>query len=164
MKKWHLAASLIVAFLVTLGATSVSISNAANLSAEKNYKPDDGFKNLKVLPKDISDDELDSVMHEFSISLGVHCNFCHARKEDTTKKGLDFASDKKDEKNIAREMFKMTAYLNSNYFNWNHSTKPDTIHFIVCYTCHRGTHEPDAKVFLKQIDSIEVAHSKNHPK
>jgi hypothetical protein len=157
MKKWHIGAVLAIAILVTLGAST------NNTSVTKS-KPDEGFKNLKVLPKNITDDQLDSVMSEFSISLGVRCNFCHARKADTTKRGLDFASDKKDEKNIARNMYKMTAYLNANYFNWNNSNRPDTIHYVVCYTCHRGGHEPDAKVFLKQIDSIEQMHRKMHPK
>jgi hypothetical protein len=45
--------------------------------------------------------------------------------------------------------------LNSNYFNWNNSTRPDTIHEVVCYTCHRGSHEVDADAFLGKIDSIE---------
>ncbi|HTA27936.1 MAG TPA: c-type cytochrome [Bacteroidia bacterium] len=155
MKKWHLGAILAIAFLVTLGATT-------NSAWGSNSKPEDeGFKNLKVLPKNTTEEQLDSVMGEFSISLGVRCGFCHARKADTTKKGLDFASDKKDEKNIARNMYKMTAYLNANYFNWNNSTRPDTIHYVVCYTCHRGTHTPDAKVFLTKIDSIEQAFRKN---
>jgi hypothetical protein len=156
MKKWHLGAVLAIAFIVTLGASSNSISDTTQ-------KPDDGFKNLKVLPKDITNDALDSVMSNFSVSLGVHCNYCHARKADTTKKGLDFASDAKEQKEIARNMYKMTAYLNENYFNWNHSKRPDTIHYVVCYTCHRGTHTPDAKVFLSKIDSIEQAFHKNRP-
>lgn len=156
MKKWHLGAILAVALIVTLGAS-------ADYTSGRGLKPDEGFKNLKVLPPTIGHDALDSVMSEFSISLGVHCNFCHARKADTTKRGLDFPSDKKDEKNIARNMYKMTAYLNANYFNWNNSTRPDTIHFVVCYTCHRGSHEPDAKVFLSRIDSIEQSFQKNRP-
>lgn len=154
MKKWHLGAILAIALIVTLGATS-------DYTSDSNFKPGKGFKNLKVLPKDISDDALDSVMDEFSISLGVHCNFCHARKADTTLRGLDFPSDKKEQKNIARNMYKMTAYLNATYFNWKNSTRPDTIHYIVCYTCHRGAHTPDAKVFLSRIDSIEQAFQKN---
>jgi hypothetical protein len=156
MKKWHLGAILAIALFITMGASADYTSNA---------KPDDddGFKNLKVLPKNISEKHLDSVMGEFSISLGVRCGFCHARKADTTKRGLDFASDKKDEKNIARNMYKMTAYLNATYFNWNNSTRPDTIHYVVCYTCHRGAHEPDAKLFLSKIDSIEQAFHKNRP-
>ncbi len=154
MKKWHIGAVLAVAILVTLGASS-------NSSITIKSNPDEGFTNLKVLPKNISDKQLDSVMGNFSISLGVRCNFCHARKADSTKRGLDFASDNKDEKNIARNMYKMTAYLNANYFNWNNSTRPDTIHYVVCYTCHRGNHEVDAKVFLNRIDSVEKAFHKN---
>lgn len=156
MKKWHLSAILTVAILVALGASS-------DYKSDSNSKPGEGFKNLKVLPKNISDDALDSVMSGWSISLGVHCNFCHARKADSTKRGLDFPSDKKEEKEAARNMYKMTAYLNSTFFNWKNSTRPDTIHYVVCYTCHRGTHEPDAKVFLSRIDSIERAFRKNRP-
>jgi hypothetical protein len=156
MKKWHLGAILSIALIITLGASAEYTSN-------KGSKLDEGFKNLKVLPKNISDKSLDSTMSAWSISLGVHCNFCHARKADTTQRGLDFPSDKKEEKEAARNMYKMTAYLNVNYFNWNNSTRPDTIHYVVCYTCHRGTHEPDAKVFLSRIDSIEQIFRKNRP-
>src|SRR5436190_2131511 len=74
----------------------------------------EGFKNLKILPKDISQKSLDSVMHNFSISLGVRCNHCHEQTTDSTGKHMDFASDKKDEKLRAREMFEMTTYINKN--------------------------------------------------
>ena len=43
------------------------------------------FKNLKILPKDISEHDLDSVMHHFTASLGVKCNFCHVRNEEAKK-------------------------------------------------------------------------------
>ncbi len=79
--------------------------------------------------------------------------FCHAANKDSTIKRMDFASDAKEEKGTARSMMEMTTYLNTHYFNPDHSTKPDTIHEVVCYTCHRGTHEPDAKAFLSLIDS-----------
>jgi hypothetical protein len=93
MKKWHLGAVLAIALIITLGAT-------ADYTKGSIAKPDDddGYKNLKVLPKNIKDKQLDSVMHSWSISLGVHCNFCHARNADTTKRGLDFPSDKKKKK------------------------------------------------------------------
>ncbi len=156
MKKWYFLAILAVATIATLGAFSNPSAN--------DKKQGGGYTNLKILPKDISDEALHSIMREFSISLGVRCGFCHARYTDTTKRGLDFASDAKDEKNIARKMYQMTAYLNANYFNWNKSTRPDTIHYVVCYTCHRGTHEPDAKVFLARIDSIAAAAQKNRGK
>jgi hypothetical protein len=154
MKKWHIGAILSVAIIITLRASS-------DYTSGLKPKPEDGFKNLTVLPKNINDHALDSIMGEFSISLGVRCGFCHARNADTTKRGLDFASDKKEEKEAARNMYKMTAYLNTTFFNWNNSTRPDTIHAVVCYTCHRGSNEVDADVFLSRIDSIEKAFRKN---
>ena len=149
MKKWKIALALIGAMYIGISATW--------------YKPapdDDGWKNLQVLPKDISEKKLDSIMKEYSISLGVRCGFCHARNADTTNKHLDFASDAKDEKKAARHMMKMTAYLNENYFNWMNSTKPDTIHSVICYTCHRGSNEVDSKDFLSQIAKIAAEKKK----
>lgn len=75
---------------------------------------DPEFKNLQILPKDISEHDLDSVMHHFSQSLGVKCNFCHVRNEDAKK--MDFPSDEKPEKNIARKMMLMAIDINKNYF------------------------------------------------
>ena len=72
------------------------------------------FKNLQILPKDISDHDLDSFMHHFSASLGVRCNFCHVRNE--AAKQMDFASDEKPEKNIARKMMLMSIDINKSYF------------------------------------------------
>lgn len=76
------------------------------------YEPH--FKNLQILPKDISDHDLDSVMHHFSVSLGVRCNFCHV--VDTAARRMDAASDAKPEKNIARKMMLMAIDINKNYF------------------------------------------------
>src|SRR5271155_5111535 len=76
-------------------------------------------RNLKVLPKDISHDDLDKVMDTWKAALGVHCNFCHAPSADSTSHHLDFASDAKPEKNIARHMFTMAAKINRKYFNFD---------------------------------------------
>ena len=59
-------------------------------------------KNLKVLPKDTSPDQLMKIMHGYTQALGVHCNFCHVVNEAT--RTPDFASDAKPEKNTARTM------------------------------------------------------------
>jgi hypothetical protein len=125
---------------------------------------DEKFKNLKVLPKDITDDQLDSVMDHFKVSLGVKCGFCHAMAADSSvKRHLDFASDAKPEKSRAREMLQMTAYLNTTYFNPDHSTKPDTIHTVMCFTCHRGIKEPEAKLLFPQLDSLmQLQHVKKN--
>jgi hypothetical protein len=102
-------------------------------------------KNLKVLPKDISDDDLDKVMDGFKAALGVKCNFCHAPLKDTTSHHLDFASDEKPEKNIARHMMRMTAKINKKYFSFNKNEQGETIPAVSCITCHRGNPHPEAK-------------------
>ncbi len=72
------------------------------------------YMNLQILPEDISKHDLDSVMHHFSQSLGVKCNFCHVWNNDSKK--MDFATDEKPEKKIARKMMLMAIDLNKNYF------------------------------------------------
>ena len=54
------------------------------------------WKNLKVLPQNISEDSLKGLMRGYNAALGVKCNFCHAENPDTKK--MDFASDAKKEK------------------------------------------------------------------
>ncbi len=102
------------------------------------------YKNLKILPKDISKEGLDSVMHNFNSSLGVRCGFCHVRNEE--KKSMDFASDDKPEKLIARKMMLMTYAINKNYFPAEKGATKEqaSIQTITCYTCHKGQEIPAA--------------------
>ena len=93
------------------------------------------FKNLKVLPKDISHERLEGIMHGFNKALGVKCNFCHARGEDNK---MDFASDKKGEKEIARSMMRMTVKINKKFFHVRKPAIGDSISVVSCYTCHHG--------------------------
>src|SRR5579862_3104060 len=80
----------------------------------KNKPADEPYKNLQVLPKDISPNDMKKIMvGEFEDALGVSCGFCHAKKDSTE---LDYASDAKPEKQIARQMLKMTLKLNQDYF------------------------------------------------
>jgi hypothetical protein len=100
------------------------------------------FKNLKVLPKNISHEDLDKVMDAFKEALGVKCNFCHAASKDSNSHRLDFASDEKPEKNIARKMYKMTAKINKKYFNYNRNEEGEPIPTVECMTCHHGKEHP----------------------
>ncbi len=113
------------------------------IAAHTPEKKQEGFKNLKILPKDISKDSLDHVMHFFTKSLGVHCDFCHAKSKDPNQRWPDFASDDKPEKEIARKMMLMSGEINAKYFNWMNSTQPDTIRNVTCVTCHHGTPHPE---------------------
>ncbi|MGY4385152.1 cytochrome c2 [Pedobacter sp. UYP24] len=98
------------------------------------------FKNLKILPKNISKDDLDKVMDGFKLGLGVKCNHCHTPMKDNPKK-MDFASDEKKEKEIARGMMRMTAKINKKYFH-NMKTEDGKLIAISCISCHNGKTEP----------------------
>jgi len=113
------------------------------IAAHTPEKKQEGFKNLKILPKDISKDSLDHVMHFFTKSLGVHCDFCHAKSKDPNQRWPDFASEDKPEKEITRKMMLMSGEINAKYFNWMNSTQPDTIRNVTCVTCHHGTPHPE---------------------
>jgi len=103
------------------------------------------YKNLKVLPKSITHEQLGKVMGTWSHSLGVHCNFCHVRNDSTKK--MDFPSDAKPEKEMARHMFKMMNKINKKYFDFKDDTASTAMATgISCYTCHRGNSHPEVKL------------------
>lgn len=101
------------------------------------------YKNLKVLPKNTTKEEMDSLMHHFARSLGQKCGYCHVFNEEQKK--MDFAADGKKEKAKAREMWQMTAKLNKKYFEINDSKRLDANLEVTCYTCHRGSKLPETK-------------------
>lgn len=92
------------------------------------------YKNLKILPRYISEKAMDSIMNHYSVSLGVTCNYCHVH--DEKKDTWDMASDAKGEKLISRRMMLMTNGINGQYFPPEKGAKP--VQTITCYTCHKG--------------------------
>lgn len=129
--------SLILLFVVAIGL----MLSAFMPQQPEPQQPHPEFKaqNLKVLPKNITKDEIDEVMDGFKVALGVKCGFCHASRADDPKK-LDFASDEKPEKLMARKMMKMTAKINKKYF---HEPGMDgAMLAISCNTCHNGKEKP----------------------
>jgi len=95
-------------------------------------------KNLKVLPKDWSREQVVAVMQNFTAALGVGCNFCHVINQGQPP---DFASDDKKEKDMARAMMKIATDLNANLPKALGMEPKDTTR-IGCITCHRGVPEP----------------------
>ena len=106
--------------------------------------PPTRHKNLQVLPKDISDQKLDSIMESYNVALGINCDFCHASVQGFPD-SLDFASDGKHMKEEARDMMRMTIHINQTYFHFNKSDKPEDIKVVQCKTCHRGEAYPEVK-------------------
>ncbi|MGC4037833.1 MAG: c-type cytochrome [Chitinophagaceae bacterium] len=108
-------------------------------------KPENNYKNLKVLPKDISHEELGKVMHDFNNALGVKCNFCHAEPKQG-EQYPDFASDEKPEKSVARSMIKMTNRINKKFFHGKSKIgDPNALVAVNCATCHHGSPHPEAE-------------------
>ncbi len=127
---------------ITVGLLSImGLSIAASMPDDKTPPK---LVNLKVFPKNVPYEVLDHAMDVWAESLGVHCSFCHARNTETNK--MDFASDAKPEKEIARKMFKMTGQINKKYFK----AGKDSLGMIMqtsvsCNTCHNGKAHPEVK-------------------
>jgi len=129
---------LSVVLLLTLPVTIVAATNNSKTLVAPQYT------NLKVLPKNISSKELQKIMiDDFEDALGVSCNFCHAA--DTTTGKLDYASDAKPEKEIARQMMRTTLGINKRYFGIKHPEMGSAGLTVTCNTCHNGVPFPEAK-------------------
>ena len=112
-----------------------------------------GFRNLQVLPRDISREQLLTIMRTFTRSLGVKCNHCHVVTATTPKEELDFPSDAKEEKRVARVMIQMTRQINGEWLERveqaeGHEEEAEAAAApaqmrVGCWTCHRGQPEPE---------------------
>lgn len=97
------------------------------------------FTNLQVLPKTITRAELSTVMRGIATELGVGCNHCHVGPPDL--RGMNFATDEKRTKQVARTMLAMTRAINQQYV----STIPagtEPRQPVQCITCHRRASKP----------------------
>ncbi len=120
--------------IVLLFIVIVASSFAVTSSDEPRYR------NVKVLPKNIQKQQMDSVMRHFTVALGVKCNHCHVFNQE--QKAMDFASDANEHKGVARQMIKMTNKLNSKYFDVKAGKDLSAKLEVTCYTCHNGKTDP----------------------
>lgn len=124
-----------------LAAASAAFLAAAALAAQQPATPPapaapaSEFKNLKILPAGIPRQNLIGVMQMMSSSLGVKCTFCHV---GTSRETMDFPSDAKKEKQVARAMLLMVRRINEEDFKVANFTESK----VTCYTCHRGAAHP----------------------
>ncbi len=96
--------------------------------------------NLKVLPKNISGEELDKLMRRFTQDVGVPCGYCHEMNPQT--KQINYSSDENPVKETARFMIKMTNDINTKYLSQlgdRRYAEPFT-----CGNCHQGLIQPAA--------------------
>ncbi|MBK9732461.1 MAG: c-type cytochrome [Chitinophagaceae bacterium] len=136
-------ATLKILSVLLLICTILILNSTGQVRSDEPPKP----QNLKVLPKDISHDELIKTMRNFSTALGVKCIECHVGTPTADgKMDFDFASDTKPEKTTAREMMRMVTAINSKYIG---KMKDDKLERITCVTCHRGSTKP-----MVNVDSL----------
>lgn len=128
---------VVVAFIVILGCTSIDQQKSQPAKTDNAE-----FHNLKVLPVNISHDDLINTMRGFTRALGTRCDHCHAAGPPAAdgREKLDFASDAKPEKETARTMIRMVRSINGDYINKVDPTKQTQ---VTCGTCHRGHTVPE---------------------
>lgn len=143
----------ILATVFFIGCTTLQDSPAPGAAAAA-AQPSE-FKNLKVLPPTTTRDQLIPIMKQFASGLGVKCNHCHVVTTTEPKEELDFASDAKEEKRVARVMMQMTHQINHEWLErveaaeGHHeeatASAPEAGETpkVMCWTCHRGKVEPE---------------------
>ena len=135
-KKWFVVSGIVI--LLGFGVAA----SRPPAYEEEGPKP----KNLKVLSKKLTHDDLERIMGSFDKQLGVTCIYCHSYDKYAQPRNVDFASDENPKKLIAREMIRMSIRLNKKYFG----KKVDDLLFhtspIWCTTCHRGFPVPITKI------------------
>ena len=150
--KYHLP---LAALLLMCGSLSLNSQQGAPPAAAHQHQPLPKPTNLQVLPKDISPDDLEKLMHSYSDALGVHCSFCHEVDEKTHKR--DFAADTKPDKAMARTMIAMTQEINTKFMTQiNDPDAKPADKTVTCGTCHRGSEMPT------QFTPKPGAHQEHH--
>lgn len=124
----------VVVVAVAAGCAAVHQQKAQAVRADQGE-----FRNLQVLPQNITHDQLIAMMRTFSRSLGVRCDHCHVPNADDAGERFDYANDSKPEKQAARVMIRMTRNINGQFISLLH--EPDAS--VACYTCHRGKTVPE---------------------
>ena len=93
-------------------------------------------KNLQVLDKNMSKDDLKKTMEAFAAQLGVKCQFCHVDEQ--------YEKDDKKQKSDARKMIKLVMEMKARKPEFFKTTVKETA--IQCSMCHRGKPQPEAFV------------------
>lgn len=129
--------------IITLSALLVFavIVTASTITSNARYK------NLQILPKDITEIKMDSIMNAYTKALKVSCDFCHIKEKKALFSiapetgDLDYALDN-PMKEEARKMMRLTMDINTKYFYFDSTIRPEYLNVVGCNTCHRGNPYP----------------------
>ena len=101
--------------------------------------PPDSLINTRVIPKSTPVMQVVGQMRNFTSDLGVRCVFCHVGEEGPLER-VDFASDEKRVKLVARQMMLMVQEINRRLDSL--PGRPTPAVAVTCGTCHRGASRP----------------------
>jgi len=134
----RLLAALSLATASVAFAQAPATTPAAPPPVGQQRRPAPPPTNLKVLPKDLTGQQVRDIMRGYERQVGEECEHCHA--QDPTTGRNDFPSDANPMKERARVMIKMTADINAVYLT--QLTDPKPVNPVDCGTCHRGAGKP----------------------
>ncbi len=120
-----------------LFAALLLLAAAAPARAQEGERP----RNLKVLPADMTREQVVAVMRGFNTALGVRCTHCHAPYSASRPDSLNFASDANPAKKTARQMIRMVRGINREYLAALAAPGGEAAR-VECVTCHRGAPRP----------------------
>jgi hypothetical protein len=143
--------SLLAGRSLVFAAQSPAPAPAAQAAPPEHAHP--APTNLKVLPKNLTGEQVHEIMHKWSAELGTGCKSCHAASKELGPNGkpeLNFADDSKEEKRTARVMYKMTEDINANYVSKIDSSGEP----VTCGTCHRGHFGPEPFVPKPEAEHV----------
>jgi len=134
---------------IALGiALFVGVSVSAQTSTAGGQQAPPPMTNLQVWPTDTSRAVVLQFMNAFNDSLGVQCNYCHVEQGGR----LDFASDEKREKRVARQMILLRDSINvvlpaivgkpPGIGPTSGNGRPGAPVRVLCSSCHRGLPVP----------------------
>jgi hypothetical protein len=130
-----------VLLLAALSACVGQASRAASDGAAPVAGPgEERAQNLQVLPDTMSHDAVIAVMRNFTTSLGVRCSHCHVPYDPAKPDSLNFASDARPTKDVARGMMRMVREINGELLP--EIPNLDSPMQVGCMTCHRGAPRP----------------------
>lgn len=133
---------LLAALSACVGTASRTTSDGAapESAPAARTRPPGEPQNLQVLPDTLSREAVIAVMRNFTTSLGVRCNHCHVAYPGAPD-SLNFASDDKETKEIARGMMRMTRAINGELLPGIEQLGDNRMR-VGCMTCHRGAPRP----------------------
>jgi hypothetical protein len=159
-KNTSLSLPTAIAALLTATAFAVGLAAQAPQPAAPAGGPPQHFQapaptNLKVLPKNLTGEQVHEIMHKWEADLGTNCGHCHTPDPKNIgpngKPRLNFADDSKKEKATARLMLTMMGGINTDYVGKIDSSGAP----VTCGTCHRGHEEPQPYVAPPEHDEHE---------